>query len=106
MGERKRKDDVLSRDDFDAGPTSVDVIEPGLLLGKFRGDEGCEATTVQKIINVLSFYFHSGNLTTALDTETLQLHGVDHILTVDSVPLPRAVTENSHLKTKFIQGKS
>lgn len=26
--------DVLKRDDFDAGPTNFDIIEPGLLLGK------------------------------------------------------------------------
>ncbi|XP_059470264.1 dual specificity protein phosphatase MPK-4 [Neocloeon triangulifer] len=73
---KKKGGDQLSRDDFDAGPPSVDVIEPGLLLG---------------------------NLTTALDLEMLELHGVNHVLTVDSVPLPRSVTEISYIKTKFIQ---
>jgi len=36
--------------------------------------------------------------------EILELHGVNHILTVDSVPLPRVVSEIPYMKTKFIQG--
>ncbi|CAB3373473.1 Hypothetical predicted protein [Cloeon dipterum] len=73
---KRKGGDQLCRDDFDAGPASFDVIEPGLLLG---------------------------NLTTALDLETLDLHGVNNILTVDSVPLPRSITDIQHIKTKFIQ---
>ncbi|KAF4513874.1 UNVERIFIED_CONTAM: hypothetical protein B566_EDAN017210 [Ephemera danica] len=38
-----------------------------------------------------------------MDIETLELHGVSHILTVDSVPLPRSITQLSTVTNKFIQ---
>ena len=40
-----------------------------------------------------------------MDIETLELHGVSHILTVDSVPLPRNITQLSTISNKFIQGE-
>ncbi|XP_067009394.2 dual specificity protein phosphatase MPK-4 [Anabrus simplex] len=67
---------VLERDDFDAGPTNLDCIEPGLWLG---------------------------NLTAATDVETLSRLHINHILTVDSCPLPRKITMLPGVKTKFIQ---
>ncbi|XP_034234466.1 dual specificity protein phosphatase MPK-4-like [Thrips palmi] len=67
---------VLLREDFDAGPTNLDEIEPGLWLG---------------------------NLTAATDKETLQAHGISHILTVDSCSLPNNITEQPGMVTKFIK---
>ncbi|XP_052133667.1 dual specificity protein phosphatase MPK-4-like [Frankliniella occidentalis] len=67
---------ILQRDDFDAGPTNLDEIEPGLWLG---------------------------NLTAATDIETLQSHGISHILTVDSCSLPCAITERRGMVTKFLK---
>lgn len=41
-------------------------------------------------------------MTAAVDVETLQLLGITHILTLDSCPLPRKITDMPNLKTKFI----
>ncbi|XP_071454474.1 dual specificity protein phosphatase MPK-4 [Hetaerina americana] len=73
---KKRKPVNLEREDFDAGPTNLDLIEPGLLLG---------------------------NLTAATDVDALASHKITHILTVDSCPLPRKITELPGIVTKFIQ---
>ncbi|KAG8228207.1 hypothetical protein J437_LFUL004332 [Ladona fulva] len=73
---KKRKPVVLEREDFDAGPTNLDLVEPGLWLG---------------------------NLTAATDLDNLESRKITHILTVDSCPLPRKITELSGITTKFIQ---
>ncbi|XP_037820222.1 dual specificity protein phosphatase MPK-4 [Lucilia sericata] len=66
---------VLTREDFDGGPVSLDEIENGLYLG---------------------------NLTAATNMETLRSFNITHILTLDSVPLPKHITEASFLTTKYI----
>ncbi|XP_065364570.1 dual specificity protein phosphatase MPK-4 [Calliphora vicina] len=66
---------VLTREDFDGGPVSLDEIECGLYLG---------------------------NLTAATNMETLRSFNITYILTLDSVPLPKHITEASFLTTKFI----
>ncbi|XP_012266464.2 dual specificity protein phosphatase MPK-4-like isoform X2 [Athalia rosae] len=66
----------LTREDFDAGPTSCDEIEPGLLLG---------------------------NLTAATDVVWLKETGVTHILTLDSCPLPRKIQLLPDIIFKYIQ---
>uniref|UniRef100_A0A1A9WVL4 protein-tyrosine-phosphatase n=1 Tax=Glossina brevipalpis TaxID=37001 RepID=A0A1A9WVL4_9MUSC len=66
----------ITREDFDGGPISLDEIINGLFLG---------------------------NLTAATHMETLKTFNITHILTLDSVPLPKHVTEASFLTTKFIQ---
>lgn len=58
--------ETVTREDFDAGPSSYDQIIPGLYLG---------------------------NLTAATDIEWLREERITHILTVDSCPLPRKVQE-------------
>ncbi|KAG7197840.1 hypothetical protein KM043_001652 [Ampulex compressa] len=69
--------DALTREDFDAGPTSYDEVEPGLFLG---------------------------NLTAATDVEWLKEDKITHILTVDSCPLPRKIQEYlPNLTVKYIQ---
>ncbi|GFG38883.1 hypothetical protein Cfor_02190 [Coptotermes formosanus] len=73
---KKRESPVLEREDFDAGPTNLDCIEPGLFIG---------------------------NLTAATDVVVLELHRINHILTVDSCPLPRKITMLPGIKTKFLQ---
>lgn len=73
----KSKDSgILQREDFDAGPSNLDEIEPNLWLG---------------------------NLTAATDIDTLQSHGINHILTVDSCSLPCAITERRGMVTKFFK---
>ncbi|XP_015596741.1 dual specificity protein phosphatase MPK-4 [Cephus cinctus] len=71
-------DDIgkLTREDFDAGPSSYDEIEPGLFLG---------------------------NLTAATDFEWLKEAKITHILTVDSCPLPRKVQVLPDIVLKYIQ---
>lgn len=70
-------DTNLTREDFDAGPSSFDEIEPGLFLG---------------------------NLTAATDVNWLKKTGITHILTVDSCPLPRKIQERlPNLIIKYIQ---
>ncbi|KAI8115374.1 Dual specificity protein phosphatase MPK-4 [Lucilia cuprina] len=66
---------VLTREDFDGGPVSLDEIENGLYLG---------------------------NLTAATNMETLRSFNITYILTLDSVPLPKHITEASFLTTKYI----
>lgn len=73
---RFRNKCVLQRDDFSAGPISLDEIEPGLWVG---------------------------NLTAATDNDTLQTHGISHILTMDSIALPKNVAEQPGMVTKFIK---
>lgn len=69
--------DKLTREDFDAGPSSVDEILPRLFLG---------------------------NLSAATDIEWLKEQKITHILTVDSCPLPRKIQELlPNLVTKYIQ---
>lgn len=67
---------VLLRDDFNAGPTTLNEIEPKLWIG---------------------------NLTAATDLEVLEKHKINHILTVDSCPLPKNIVMGPGIKTKFIQ---
>ncbi|XP_043681426.1 dual specificity protein phosphatase MPK-4-like isoform X2 [Vespula pensylvanica] len=67
----------LIREDFDAGPSSFDEIEPDLFLG---------------------------NLTAATDVEWLKEINMTHVLTVDSCPLPRKIQERlPNLTVKYIQ---
>lgn len=68
--------DELTRDDFDAGPSSYDEIEPNLYLG---------------------------NLTAATDVKWLKDIKITHILTVDSCPLPRKIQLLPNITTKYIQ---
>jgi dual specificity phosphatase 12 len=44
-----------------------------------------------------------GNLTAAADVNVLELHHINHILTVDSCPLPRKITVLPGVKTEFVQ---
>ncbi|KAI8034733.1 hypothetical protein M5D96_012556 [Drosophila gunungcola] len=67
---------LLTRDDFDGGPVSIDEVDTGLFLG---------------------------NLTAATHMETLRSFKITHILTLDSVPLPQHILEASFLTTKYIQ---
>ncbi|XP_075227720.1 dual specificity protein phosphatase MPK-4 [Lycorma delicatula] len=66
----------LLREDFDAGPTNLDCIEPGLWLG---------------------------NLTAAMDLELLEERKINYILTVDSCPLPRVILSVPSIHNMFIQ---
>lgn len=97
---------VLLREDFDAGPSNLDEIEPGLWLGEYA-----EIFSLSSFIVVFSilhsdlFVYHlSGNLTAATDKDTLQTRGISHILTVDSCSLPNNITEKPGMVTKFIKG--
>lgn len=73
----KNINDTLTREDFDAGPSSYDEIEPNLFLG---------------------------NLTAATDIDWLKQTGISHILTIDSCPLPRKIQDAlPNVKLKFIQ---
>ncbi|XP_065200408.1 dual specificity protein phosphatase MPK-4-like [Planococcus citri] len=66
----------LTRDDFDAGPSSMDLIEAGLWLG---------------------------NLTAALNIPILTKYKITSILTVDTCPLPRTITCSPSIDIKFVQ---
>ncbi|XP_014227363.1 dual specificity protein phosphatase MPK-4-like [Trichogramma pretiosum] len=73
----KKESSSLTREDFEAGPTSCDEIEPNLFLG---------------------------NLTAATDIEWLKKTKITHILTVDSCPLPRKIQDAlPDIKLKFMQ---
>ncbi|KAK9499142.1 hypothetical protein O3M35_003645 [Rhynocoris fuscipes] len=72
----KKEEARLCREDFDAGPSNLDCIEPGLWLG---------------------------NLTAAMDLDVLESIKCSHILTVDSCPLPRNISLIPGIKTMFIQ---
>ncbi|KAF2896041.1 hypothetical protein ILUMI_10134 [Ignelater luminosus] len=61
---------------FNAGPVSLDLIEPN---------------------------FYLGNLSAATDISTLTKHRITHILTIDTCPLPRHILELKNITTKFIQ---
>uniref|UniRef100_A0A182N6A3 Uncharacterized protein n=1 Tax=Anopheles dirus TaxID=7168 RepID=A0A182N6A3_9DIPT len=67
---------VLTREDLDAGPVSLDEIEPGLWLG---------------------------NASAAADLGTLDRHTIRSILSVDSVPLPVHITDHPNLRVRHIQ---
>ncbi|EGK97380.1 AGAP002108-PB [Anopheles gambiae str. PEST] len=67
---------VLTREDLDAGPVSLDEIEPGLWLG---------------------------NASAAADVGTLERHTIRSILSVDSVPLPVHITDHPNLRVRHIQ---
>ncbi|XP_030381010.1 dual specificity protein phosphatase MPK-4 [Scaptodrosophila lebanonensis] len=73
---KKQDSGILTREDFDGGPVSIDEIETGLFLG---------------------------NLTAATHMETLKSFKITHILTLDSVPLPQHIVEASFLTTKYVQ---
>jgi len=47
----------------------------------------------------------TGNVTAATDVVMLELHHINHILTVDSCPLPRKIIMLPGIKTKFLQGE-
>ncbi|XP_057326278.1 dual specificity protein phosphatase MPK-4 [Microplitis mediator] len=66
----------LTREDFDAGPSSYDEIEANLYLG---------------------------NLTAATDIKWLKDTKITHILTVDSCPLPRQIELLPNINLKFIK---
>ncbi|KAL0275981.1 UNVERIFIED_CONTAM: hypothetical protein PYX00_003670 [Menopon gallinae] len=44
-----------------------------------------------------------GNLTAATNVDVIESKKINHILTIDSCPLPRKITELNNLKTMFIQ---
>lgn len=67
---------VLTREDFNAGPISLDEIEPGLWLG---------------------------NASAAADIGTLEKHAIRSILSIDSVPLPVHITDHPNLRVRHIQ---
>ncbi|CAG9768546.1 unnamed protein product [Ceutorhynchus assimilis] len=67
---------ILHREDFSLGPISYDRIETNLYLG------GVAAAT---------------------DIDTLNKLGITYILTIDTCPLPRNISELNHIKIKFIQ---
>ncbi|EDW56183.1 dual specificity protein phosphatase MPK-4 [Drosophila sechellia] len=75
-GDKAQDSGVLTREDFDGGPVSIDEVDTGLFLG---------------------------NLTAATHMETLRSFKITHILTLDSVPLPQHILEASFLTTKYIQ---
>lgn len=62
--------------DIQLGPISIDMIEENLYLG---------------------------GLAAAKNLEVLKKHNITHILTIDVCPLPRNVTEQKYLVTRFIQ---
>lgn len=72
----KQDEGVITREDFDAGPSSYNEIEPNLYLG---------------------------NLTAATDSEWLKREQITHILTVDSCPLPRKIQTLPDVTLKYIQ---
>ncbi|XP_055381751.1 dual specificity protein phosphatase MPK-4 [Condylostylus longicornis] len=65
----------ITREDFDSGPVSLDEIEDGLFLG---------------------------NLSAACSLETLKNYQITSILTLDTVPLPCHISEQSFLTTKYV----
>lgn len=66
----------FSRFDYNPGPTSADEIEDGLWLG---------------------------NLSAAVDKEFLEKIRCNHLLTIDSCPLPRNIQSLPGMKTLFFQ---
>lgn len=69
------KNSELTRDDFDGGPISLNNIDAKLYLG---------------------------NVSAAVDVDTLQQCKITHILTLDTCPLPRKIIEMRNVKVKFI----
>ncbi|XP_053670405.1 dual specificity protein phosphatase MPK-4 [Anopheles nili] len=67
---------ILTREDLDAGPVSLDEIEPGLWLG---------------------------NASAAADIGTLEKRTIRSILSIDSVPLPVHITDHPNLRVRHIQ---
>lgn len=67
---------ILHRMDFQLGPISIDMIENNLYLG---------------------------GLAAAKDLGTLNKYKITHILTIDTCPLPRLITDMKQFVTKYIQ---
>lgn len=68
--------DILHRMDFQLGPISIDMIEDSLYLG---------------------------GLAAAKNIDVLNKYKITHILTIDTCPLPRVITDMRQFVTKFIQ---
>lgn len=95
-GQSTKHSNELSRDDFDGGPISLDNIDSRLYLG----------TQSKHILgnnwwNSFNKWF-LGNVSAAVDVDTLNKYGITHILTLDTCPLPRSITELPHINVKFI----
>lgn len=57
--------------------------------------------------NSHTFYsIKKGNVTAATDIDTLKLHNITSILTVDSVPLAIKMLQLPTIKNKYVQGMS
>lgn len=102
----------LKREDFDLDNViSIDEIEKGLFLGSCH----LLINNSSYFIDSLVFFvehshfmtlFSTGNVTAARDvSETLKTRDITYILTVDSVPLPQFVTNNSFLTNMYVQGR-
>lgn len=89
----------LLREDFDAGPISINEIEPGLWLGNHH------FCLLYHFLHLLHLMFISfvGNLTAALDVRLIEKYSITHILTVDSCPLPSNILMLPSVTTKFFQ---
>lgn len=68
--------DILHRMDFQLGPISIDMIEDNLYLG---------------------------GLAAAKNLEVLNKYKITHILTIDTCPLPRLITDMKQFVIKYIQ---
>lgn len=95
---------LLFRDDFDSGPVSLDLIEENLWLGMIL--VLYKSRVMLFCVIMARGLCISGNLKAACDLPVLQSYNITHILTVDSVPLPRVITDQKHLTTKYVQGIS
>ncbi|CAH0392653.1 unnamed protein product [Bemisia tabaci] len=76
-------------EDLDAGPTNFNKIEEGLFLARKK-----------RLGTILC---NPRNLTAAKDVHTLVSNAISHILTVDSCPLPKTITDLKEIKNKFMQ---
>ncbi|CAH2002478.1 unnamed protein product [Acanthoscelides obtectus] len=68
--------DILHKVDFNLGPVSIDVIEENLYLG---------------------------GLAAAKNIDVLNKFKINHIITIDTCPLPRTITNLKDIKTMYIQ---
>lgn len=87
------KNSELTRDDFDGGPISLNNIDAKLYLGKFLVVDCCKFVYLLIVL---------GNVSAAVDVDTLQQCKITHILTLDTCPLPRKIIEMRNVKVKFI----
>lgn len=55
---------------------------------------------LERFFLLLSLF--TGNVSAAVDVDTLHKYGITHILTLDTIPLPRNITELPYLHVKFI----